>query len=175
MSIMFAKLLLAASLLTVAAAPANAQTHYDTAPIPGAPPGFQRVVFTPVIDIANGYGKSACYTKPDCSRRYYDYLFVTPCPVGKPCGANGYYTKSFPSFASCPNGVPCGADTLDLTVGTQYSFFGNWIIEKYAPPCDICSCQDMTCFFGEDYATGTYPSNTPALHAGWGNLRVRYR
>jgi len=167
---------LAAPLLLIAATTASAQTHYDTTPIPGAPPGFQRVVFTPVIDIVNGYGKTSCYSKAYCSRRDYDYLFVTPCPVGKPCGANGYYTRSFgSSFASCPNGVPCGADTLDLTIGTQYSFFGNWIIEKYYNHPGLAGCTDMLCFFGEDYATGTYSSTTPIVRLSWGALRVRYR
>jgi len=172
---MSAKLVLAASLLILATA-ARAQTHYDTTPIPGAPPGYQRVVFTPVIDIPNGYGNSSCYSHTYCGRIFYDYLHVTPCPVGRPCG-NGYYTRSFGSFADCPNSVPCGADTLDLTIGTQYTFHGNWIIEKYSPPpyCDVCGCQDLACSYGELYATGTYPSNTPAVRASWATLRVRYR
>jgi len=95
---MLATRLFAASLLVIAATSSSAQTHYDATPIPGAPSGFQRVVFTPVIDIVNGYSKSSCYNQAYCSRRDYDYLFVTPCPVGKPCGANGYYTRRFGSF-----------------------------------------------------------------------------
>jgi hypothetical protein len=175
MSIMFARLLLAASLLVLAATTASAQTHYDTTPIPGAPPGYQRVVFTPVIDIANGYAKSSCYTRPYCSRGFHDFLFVEPCVDGKPCGF-GHYTKSWGSFAGCPNAVPCFADTLDLTIGTQYSFYGNWIIEKYDfSQAGGGACADIGCYFEELYATGTYPSNTPALPATWGALRLRYR
>jgi hypothetical protein len=172
---MHAKSLLFVSLLALAAAVAHAQSYYATTPIAGAPSGYQRVVFTPVIDIANGIGTKSCYTVAYCNRTFYDYLFVTPCPDGKPCGANGYYTKSFGSFASCPNGVPCGADTLDLTIGTQYSFFGNWTLQKWMTPCDGCSCQDIRCEYNEDYATGTYPGSTPAARVGWGTVRVRYR
>jgi hypothetical protein len=137
---MLAKLLLAGSLLALATAANAATPHYDVTPIPGAPAGYQRVVFTPVVDFANGWGKTSCYTAPMCSLRYYDYLFVAPCPDGKPCGF-GHYTKSFPSFASCPNGVPCASDTVDLTIGTTYTIDGNWIIEKYWSGPG--SCQDL--------------------------------
>jgi hypothetical protein len=173
---MLAKLLLAGSLLALATA-ANAQTHYDASPIPGAPPGFQRVVFTPVIDIANGYGKSGCYAYHPCTPTCYDYLFVQPCVDGKPCGF-GHYTKSFGTFAGCPNGVPCGADTLDLTIGVQYSFYGNWIIQKHDQPiqCPFCPpCEETVCEYDEDYAMGTYPANTPTVPTRWGTLRVKYR
>lgn len=155
-----------ALILALLPAVARAQvtsSYYNLTPISGGPAGTQRVVTNPVLHIPND-----CINQPFCGTLAFASLHVVPCPVARPC-VGGAYDRSFgANFFS-------ERDTLDLLIGTQYSFSGSWYIEKYGFDPFIGGCFAFLCSYGENYQPVVYPAATPTLSTSWGRLKVRYR